>query len=63
MNISYLYVILIFVILFLIFREPKGSIEHFNKMNNPSFNVFMKNTLAYTCDNSIDKLLNEHKKY
>ena len=52
MKINYLYLILFSVILFLIFRNHKERIEHFDKMNNPSFDVFMKNNLSYTCDDS-----------
>jgi len=56
MKTNYLYLILFSVILFLIFRNPKESIEHFDKMDNPSFKVFMKNTLSYMCDDSTDGL-------
>ena len=56
MKINYLYLILFSVILFLIFRNHKERIEHFDKMNNPSFDVFMKNNLSYTCDDSTDGL-------
>lgn len=54
----YLYIILVVLMLLIIFyiRRKKANIEHFNQLNLPSFNNFMKITKGYNCDNGLDTL-------